>query len=243
MRHCLLTLSLLLAGTACTEPATPITDCDLQAALASTPQWTGACASAEVDWADARCHDANYQVPLCAAATVIDGGEFGAQHIALPLAITYADSPPMSGPHRGEWPFWGEYAFAPKERWLHSLEHGGIALLYHPCAPKSLVDALRSWAQSVEPDSTGAFRWVLTPYPGLDSAFSLVAWKHRLKGNCFLPADATQFKDAHYRKAPEDEGYEGSYGCTWFGRSCGMSTGAAVDVDASAPGGIHRDAE
>lgn len=39
-----------------------------------------------------------------------------------------------SGTHRKLWPVYGEYVFVPPQRWIHSLEHGAIVLLYHPCA-------------------------------------------------------------------------------------------------------------
>ncbi len=227
MRLSLCSLLVILAG--CTSPAATPVGCDLHSALASPPDWTGACATAQVDWQDGRCLDPAWQVPLCGTATVIDGGEFGAAHIPLPLPITYSDDPPMSGPHRAEWPYWGEYAFLPKQRWLHGLEHGAVTILYNPCAPDDLVNTLRSWAQSVPADEAGPFRWLLTPYPGLDSAFSLVTWKHRLKANCFDPTVAEMFRQAHYRKASEDVPYDGSYACLWVGRNCGS---ASVDVDA-----------
>jgi len=50
---------------------------------------------------------------------------------------------PTHGPHRPIFPSWGEYSFLPPQRWLHSIEHGAIVMLYHPCAPKELVDQLR----------------------------------------------------------------------------------------------------
>lgn len=242
LRILMLVTVLLLA--ACAETETPTAGaCETRAALAQQPQWTGACVQAELDWADATCRDATYAVGLCTGATVIDGGEFGAAHIGLSQAITYTDDPPMSGPHRGEWGFWGEYGFLPSQRWLHNLEHGGLTILYNPCVPESLIDTLRTWAQNTPPDDGGPFRWVLTPYPNLDSAFSLVTWQHRLKANCFDAATANKFMADHYRKAPEDEPYDGSYACTWLGRSCGMAGGGSTSADATTMSGIQRDAD
>ena len=214
---------------ACGSPDATPADCSQRVALANTPEFTGDCVDAQVDWQDARCLDATWHVPMCGAATVIDGGDFGAAHVALPTPITYTDDPPMSGSHRAQWPNWGEFGFLPKQRWLHALEHGGMAILYHPCAPEALIDALRSWAQNVPADEGGPFRWVMTPYPGLDSAFSLVTWKHRLKASCFDVATANLFVGAHYRKATEDGYSDGGYSCAWLGKSCG---GAASGNDA-----------
>ena len=172
-----LVVAFLASCAEATATATP-SGCDQRVALASTPDWSGACVNAQVDWADARCLDAAWQLPACGTTTLLDGADVGAQHIPLPTPITYTDDPPMSGPHRAEWPHWGEYGFVPKQRWLHSLEHGAVVMLYHPCAPIALIEALRSYAQNVPADAGGAFRWVLTPYPGLDSAYSLITWKH-----------------------------------------------------------------
>ncbi len=239
----ILPVVLLLTLTACTEPASTNADCDQRYQLAATPNWTGDCVNAQVDWQDATCQDAAWQLPACGTTTVIDGGDFGGQHIQLPNAITYTDDPPMSGPHRAEWPHWGEYGFAPKQRWLHSMEHGAVVLLYNPCAPAELVATLRAYAQSVPADAGGAFRWVLTPYPGLDSAYSLVTWRHRLKGNCFDAAAADAFRAAHYRKAPEDEGVDGVYACSWMGTNCNGSPGASSAADATTSGLVPRDGQ
>eukprot|EP00493_Phyllostaurus_siculus_P003926 UN03942 len=40
-------------------------------------------------------------------------------------------TPPIVGRHRERWPKWGEYEFLPPQRWLHAIEHGGIAFLYN----------------------------------------------------------------------------------------------------------------
>jgi hypothetical protein len=41
---------------------------------------------------------------------------------------------------------YGEYRWVPPIRYIHVLEHGAIAFLYHPCTPDSLVDKLRKLA-------------------------------------------------------------------------------------------------
>lgn len=78
-----------------------------------------------------------------------------------------------SGPHRPAWPRFGEYTYLPPQRWLHALEvccivqmsllwevsfhkldhfvnisslifqHGGVVMLYHPCAHPLEVERLR----------------------------------------------------------------------------------------------------
>lgn len=64
----------------------------------------------------------------------------------------------FSGTHRPLWPKYGEYGFVPKQRWLHSLEHGAIVMLYHPCANKNEVQLLRKIVKGC------LYRHIITPY-------------------------------------------------------------------------------
>ena len=43
----------------------------------------------------------------------------------------------------------GKYEYLPPQRWLHNLEHGGIAFLYHPCAEQSVIDSLHEILHAV----------------------------------------------------------------------------------------------
>ncbi len=137
-------------------------------------------------------------------------------HVDLPFPITYTDVPPSSGTHRPVWGKWGEYVFLPEQRWLHNLEHGSIAFLYNPCAPQTVVDALRAVAKSQPADNSGPFRWVMTPYPGLPSAVALLSWGHIFEADCVDPTAMAAFIAAHYRKAPEDEASPGAYEELWL---------------------------
>ncbi len=163
------------------------------------------------------CTDAVWQAPTCAPGMTMAPALLPGYHVDLPNAITYADVPPSSGTHRPMWGVWGEYEFLPEQRWLHNLEHGGIAFLYHPCAPPALIEALRAVALAKPADATGPFRWVMTPYPGLPSAIALVSWGHVYEASCVEPAELQTFIADHYRKAPEDEPYPGLYKELWLG--------------------------
>ncbi|MBM4292980.1 MAG: DUF3105 domain-containing protein [Deltaproteobacteria bacterium] len=148
-------------------------------------------------------------------------GEFtpsqGAQHIpADPIEYLYA--PPSSGAHRPQWGRWGEYSWLPPERWLHNLEHGGVALLYHPCAPAELIEGLRALARSYPPDDGGALRWVMTPYGDMDHPAALVAWQWLARLDCLDADEARAFIARVYRQAPEDVAGDGAYAEGWLGR-------------------------
>lgn len=172
----------------------------------------------DTDLVNYACEDADWQPGTCAEAVITEVPSVGATHVSEPDPIAYDFSPPTSGPHRPAWGAWGEYAFLPPQRYLHNLEHGGVAFLYHPCAPAETVDALRALAQAQPADEAGDFRWILTPYPDLPTAIAVVAWEWSYEAEC-VDADAIQeFVDAHYRMAPEDVARDGSYDRLWIGR-------------------------
>jgi hypothetical protein len=170
-----------------------------------------------VDLVDFCCSDAD-PLPPPAPATSAERPDFGALHDSSARPIVYDEAPPASGTHRGDWGKWGEYAFLPPQRWLHNVEHGGAALLYHPCAPKEVVDALRQFARNRPPDDGGAFRWVLSPYPRLPSRVAVVVWRARWLGPDVDTTAFDPFLRGYYRKAPEDFGFEGGYDVLWLGK-------------------------
>lgn len=169
-----------------------------------------------IDAQDPQCQEANWKPAACAPGQQRHQASTSQQHVCLPNPIRYS-SPPSSGPHRPEWGRWGEYSYIPPQRWLHNLEHGGVVLLYHPCAPDSVKDALRTLAKEWPKDDTGAFRWILTPYPGLTSTLAVIAWEHSYSAHCFDKQEVTDFIQKHYRKAPEDFGFEGTFREGWLG--------------------------
>ena len=169
------------------------------------------------DIIDATCSEPAWTPGACAAGTTTQLLPAGSSHVSLPEVIEYADNPPASGDHRGEWAKWGEYEYLPPQRWLHNLEHGGAAFLYHPCAPQEIVDALRETARSQPEDPAGEFRWVMTPYPGLPTAVAVVTWTWKYEAECVDATEIGRFLDDHYRQAPEDVASDGRYDDMWIG--------------------------
>lgn len=172
----------------------------------------------DLDWVEVACADPGWMPGACVAGAGRRQENAGAAHVADEIAIEYAESPPASGSHRSRWGRWGEYSYMPPQRYLHNLEHGGIAFLYHPCAEAELVDALRALARARPEDETGAFRWVLTPYPELPSAIAVVAWEWVYSAECVRPDEIGDFIDRFYRMAPEDVRSDGAYERGWIGR-------------------------
>ncbi|XP_018396394.1 PREDICTED: uncharacterized protein LOC108774724 isoform X1 [Cyphomyrmex costatus] len=87
---------------------------------------------------------------------------YRAAHKCMNQKIEYDSIIPLYGPHRPLWPVYGEYKYVPKQRWLHSLEHGAIVMLYHPCANPSEVKRLKNLV------SKCLWRHIITPYSYLE---------------------------------------------------------------------------
>ncbi|XP_041348181.1 uncharacterized protein LOC121367840 isoform X2 [Gigantopelta aegis] len=129
-------------------------------------------------------------------------------HVCYPSPIHYKDHPPMSGAHRPLWPMYGEYVFLPVQRWLHALEHGAVALLYHPCADPDEVARLRKIV-------TNCIRkHVVTPYDlPTDQPLALVTWGCRLMMSHTNDDLAKQFIQDHAMRGRENRVVsDGQYG-------------------------------
>lgn len=168
--------------------------------------------------ASALCEDVGWTPGACGAGAARAVPGEGAAHVDAPETITWQAVPPASGPHRGQWARWGEYSALGPERWLHNLEHGGIALLYHPCVDPETVEALRAIARGVPDDDTGAFRWILAPYPDLPTAVAVVAWEWVYEAECVDADEIGAFIGQRYRRAPEDVRGDGAFREGWLGR-------------------------
>jgi hypothetical protein len=185
-------IALALLGTACEE----------------TVSWD--CAD-YTDWSAGPAEDA-----VVAEVTVTSG-----QHVESSETPSFGGEVPSGGDHYGVWAKWGEYSRLEYGYWTHNLEHGGVALLYHPCAAVDTVDRLRDYALAVPDDDVGFFRWILTPYPALSSAVAASAWEWTLQDDAVDVAALDAFLAAHYRDAPEDVAGDGSMDDLWLGREAG----------------------
>ena len=182
---------------------------DVQTGLQDTPPPSIDC--------DGFSFEPELEIGMCEPFEAEFTPSIGATHVPEEQII-YEQTPPTSGPHRPQWGRWGEYSWIPPERWLHNLEHGGIAFLYHPCAPTELVDALRELARAYPADDTGEFRWILGPYENMETPFAVVAWEWRALLSCLDEADVIEFIERVYRQAPEDVVGDGSFTEGWIGR-------------------------
>ncbi|CAB3401461.1 unnamed protein product [Caenorhabditis bovis] len=128
-------------------------------------------------------------------------------HQCMDKAIEYKDPIPVRGDHRPNWARFGEYLYAPPQRWLHNLEHGSIVLLYHPCADDDEVEKLRAIVTAC------IYRHVITPYAQLspDRPLALVGWGSRLEMNHVDDNEVIDYIKNYSRRAPEDIVRDGRY--------------------------------
>gem|GEM_PF-2155879 len=200
--------------------------CDTPKVAADTSSMgvDGDSGTVDLDWQEFSCEGALVSLTgeaSCGERVTRSVEATTAAHVAEETPITYADTPPLAGDHRGQWGKWGEYDYMPPQRYLHNLEHGGVAILYDPCLDDASKETLRAWVRAKEPDTTGAFRWVMTPYAGLPAKVGIIAWQHGLFVDCWAESDlnaAEAFLTDHYRKASEDVPFDGTYTKGWLGR-------------------------
>ena len=174
----------------------------------------------DIDRIDPSCQGGPRLASTCGEPTIrhdeLPAG-VAAKHVPDNEPIVYPIEPPTLGDHRGVWAKWGEYSYLPPQRFVHNLEHGGIVFLYDPCVPDVVVNALRTFARGFAGDASGDFRWVMTPYPGLDTPVAVLAWGWAWMSDCVDVDAMTTFIRAHYRQATEDVPHPGTYDTGWIG--------------------------
>lgn len=144
-----------------------------------------------------KAHHLSYNIPK--------GYRFS--HICMNETIEYKENIPTYGNHRKLWAAWGEYKYVPKQRWVHNLEHGGIVMLYHPCALHSEVQKLRDIVENC------LYRHIITPYSDLtpERPLALVAWGNSVEMSVVSTEIAVSFIEKYALKAPEKLPDQGQY--------------------------------
>jgi hypothetical protein len=111
--------------------------------------------------------------------------------------VAYPKLPPSGGPHNAAWLNCGFYDQPmPEEHVVHSLEHGAVWIAYNAATvPAADLDAVHELARQHP-------YLVVTPYPGLQSAYVLLAWERRLQLDSFADPRFLQFI-ATYEQGPQ----------------------------------------
>jgi hypothetical protein len=163
------------------------------------------------------CSGAPLTLPACTTGTVEQLADEGADHVPLPMPITYVSIPPASGPHRPFWAAWGEYSYLPPQVYVHNLEHGGVVIAYDPCLAAADVDKLRvAIAQAKAKAAVQPLRYLLTPAPGMKQPVMAAAWRWRYGNSCVNADDLAAFIVARHAMAPENVMGGDSYKTGWL---------------------------
>jgi len=101
----------------------------------------------------------------------------------------------------------GVNKYLPKQRWIHNLEHGGIVMLYHPCALHSQVNKLKKLVKNC------LYRHIITPYEDLlpDRPMAIVAWGNSLEMSVVSMDVVVDFIKKFALQAPEKLPNQGQY--------------------------------
>ena len=114
----------------------------------------------------------------------------GQEHVTTP--VQYEQSPPVGGPHDGEWADCTGTVYdvdVRHENAVHSMEHGAVWIAYDP--ERVSGDDVATLAELVD----GVSGRLMSPYEGLDAAVSLQSWNHQLKVDSADDPRIEQFAD------------------------------------------------
>jgi hypothetical protein len=114
----------------------------------------------------------------------------GQEHVSTP--VDYDQSPPVGGPHDGEWADCTGTVYdidIRHENAVHSMEHGAVWIAYNPDQVQG--DDVATLARLVD----GEYGRMLSPYADLDAAVSIQSWNHQLKVDSVNDERIKQFAD------------------------------------------------
>jgi len=143
----------------------------------------------------------------------------GRIHVPADQAIRYLECPPTSGPHHGNPARRGYYA--PDQNlsvpaWVHSLEHGMIAVLYscgetaNSCPDQATREALRQLADTAPQTDVAAQcqiknKIIVARFDQMSTRFAAVGWDRALLSDTFDPATFLTFYQQWVDNSPTDE--------------------------------------
>lgn len=120
----------------------------------------------------------------------------------------YKTYPPSSGVHYGNYLEWGLYKQeVPPEYWVHSLEHGGIVILFNckylPDCDKA-KSALETFWDNAPPDAKfGNIKILITPNSKITNAITALAWGYQLDLTSLDESTLLKFYLKYVNQGPE----------------------------------------
>lgn len=138
-------------------------------------------------------------------------GEFsvpdeGVFHIEFGTTGTYEHYPPSSGEHYGRILEWGFYEEdVPPEFWVHSLEHGGVVILYNCNEDCTAVeDALWELLDTAPAeDQFNEVKILTSPNSQIESPVVALAWGYQLDLDSVEYDILLDFYNRHVNQGPE----------------------------------------
>ncbi|MBX3209673.1 MAG: DUF3105 domain-containing protein [Labilithrix sp.] len=134
----------------------------------------------------------------------------GVRHVPEGTPLTYCSNPPSSGDHYAVWAAFQQYS-APVD-WpylVHSMEHGGVVLLYK-CDPPGcpeIVDALVKVRDEAAADAIctdGSKRIIIAPSPTIPTKVAAAAWGKTYRADCVDAPTLSAFVGENVGKGPEN---------------------------------------
>lgn len=99
-------------------------------------------------------------------------GDLEQTHVDTP--VNYLQTPPVGGPHAPVWQNCGFYDVEfPKERGVHSMEHGAVWITYSADLPAADIAVLKAFADNGK-------EVLVSPFTGLPSPVVASAWGKQL---------------------------------------------------------------
>ncbi len=132
----------------------------------------------------------------------------GRDHVEPGTPLTFTSYPPTSGAHYADSLAWGKYNETVDEGfWVHSMEHGGIVVLYNCELTDNCAD-LKAEAESFFDDapfnSCPESRVIVMPYAqGMTTPLTVLAWQHRLDLEEYDYRQMVDFYRIHEENGPE----------------------------------------
>ncbi|MFN0070273.1 MAG: DUF3105 domain-containing protein [Chloroflexota bacterium] len=130
----------------------------------------------------------------------------GSNHVEEGSPLAYQSQPPTSGPH---YPMTAPYGVSDQPispgYWVHSLEHGGIGVLYNcaqPC-PELVAELRDAFVKLPRSRPFNRVKLVATPYPQMPSRVAFVAWGKIEEHDSFDYERLLRFYNAYLDKGPE----------------------------------------
>jgi hypothetical protein len=129
------------------------------------------------------------------------------QHMPAGQVIPYRNRPPSSGDHYDQPAGYGFFQREiPTGNWVHTLEHGGVVVLYRPDLCDQACQAQLQDTYNSAPSSQlfpGTKKMLVVPYQDMDHAIAAVAWGWVDELDSFDKDRILAFYRAHVDRGPE----------------------------------------